>query len=633
MAKILIFIPHLDMSRQYEEVISKLVLPEDVTIETVHVFGTPDNLYQNWNADIMVARGMTYDRLHQAFAEMHMVEISMTGFDIIEALIRCKEEFHPKRVALCIHNIELGSFNQLETLFDYSIDYYDVYDEKSAQETINIAMEKGTDVFVGAGTICGLCDKAGLRRVHIKTKSSTIEDALKEAINTAITINMERSKSNIVRTIMNTTPYAVMTIDESGKIININNQAYLTYQISTLVDMVGHPVSDVCSDLNWKIAMKSDIQTEEVIVRNDKSYYVQYKPVIMKGKGSGLIIVTQNTENIQEVETKIRRSLNNKGLTAKYTFDDIIGSSKEIKKIITIAKRYSKVDSNVFIIGETGTGKELFAQSIHNASSRRTQPFIALNCAAVPENLLESELFGYIEGAFSGASKRGKVGLFELAHKGTIFLDEIGEIPVTLQAKLLRVLQEKEIRRIGSDTVNPIDVRVISATNINIEEKIQSGEFRSDLYYRLNLLDLVIPPLNQRKDDIQELVDHYLTRFACEMGSPIPKLTEKAAKLLWEYSWPGNIRELRNICERLTVLNDDMTIDLEDLVQIKTFKNILLDQKKKTTLEADEGMEMLQELKPRKKMKELAEELGVSRTTLWRMMKKEKERERWKSTI
>ena len=234
--------------------------------------------------------------------------------------------------------------------------------------------------------------------------------------------------------------------------------------------------------------------------------------------GAGALIFIKNVDRIMEEESRIRRDLVEKGLTAKYSFRDILGHSAAIRDNIRMAERYSKVNSNVLIIGETGTGKELFAHSIHQMSKRSRQPFVALNCAALPESLLESELFGYEAGAFSGAVKGGKMGLFELAHKGTIFLDEIGEIPIALQAKLLRVLQEKEIRRIGSTSVHPIDVRVISATNINIEEKIREGQFRSDLYYRLNLLDIYIPPLRERKEDIQELVDAYLARFACEIG-------------------------------------------------------------------------------------------------------------------
>ena len=218
------------------------------------------------------------------------------------------------------------------------------------------------------------------------------------------------------------------------------------------------------------------------------------------------------------------------------------------------------------------------------------------------------------------------MGLFELAHKGTIFLDEIGEIPIALQAKLLRVLQEKEIRRIGSTSVHPVDVRVISATNINIEEKIKEGQFRSDLYYRLNLLDIYIPPLRERKEDIQELVDAYLARFACEMEKSIPTVTPGAARILQDHSWHGNVRELRNICERLIVLNDAHTISEDLLRQLKIFQSKAIPAGGTRTEDAGDDS-VYERLKPKKKKKDLAEELGVSRTTLWRMAKRQKELE------
>lgn len=390
-------------------------------------------------------------------------------------------------------------------------------------------------------------------------------------------------------------------------------------------ELIGQPLSSVGASGEWKQLLENGSGKDRIICLHDKKYYVQYKPLSEMEAGAGALIFIKNTDRIIEEESRIRRGLSEKGLTAKYTFEDILGQSAAIRENIRMAERYSGVNSNVLIIGETGTGKELFAHSIHQASKRSHQPFVALNCAALPENLLESELFGYEAGAFSGASKGGKTGLFELAHKGTIFLDEIGEIPITLQAKLLRVLQEKEIRRIGSTSVHPVDVRVISATNINMEEKIKEGQFRSDLYYRLNLLDISIPPLRERKEDIQELVDHYLTRFACEMGKSIPTVTKDAARILKEHSWPGNVRELRNICERLTVLNDTSIIDEELLCRLKIFRK---EETFSVGETADSGEDSVYDrLKPRKKKKDLAEELGVSRTTLWRMAKRQKELE------
>ena len=624
MVKILVFIPHLNMKERFEGVASKIELPDNVSLELLYRFGTPESLVaDNKDADIIVARGMTYDYLHTVFPDKHMIRIELTSFDIFDAMVQARDEFHPGRIALCIRNQEIRSLKNLEELCQAKINLYDVWDEKSSAEVIERGCQQGADVFVAAGTICGLCDKQGIPRVHIETKSEAIETALRSAVSVARTINLERMKSSLMYTILNNDEDSIIAINEDGKILAANNQAYRTFQVSTTERIVGQPVDKVFRRFNWRQAARGgNEKASELLEIRGKKYYVEYQPITDDSAGSGTIIVTKSTEQIQETESKIRQSLSEQGLTAKYTFEDLIGSSPAIQDNIRMAKRYSRVDSNVLIMGETGTGKELFAHSIHQESSRRNEPFVALNCAALPENLLESELFGYEPGAFSGASKNGKIGLFELAHRGTIFLDEIGEMPISLQAKLLRALQEREIRRIGSDRVKSIDVRVISATNINIEKQIEEGKFRSDLYYRLNLLDIVIPPLRERKEDVQELVDFYLTRFACDMGRRIPRVSKGAAKMLRDYDWPGNVRELRNICEKLIVLTETPEITEEDLYRLKIFKDYQKRQKKKADMKENID-DIYEQLQPRRKKQDIAKELGVSRTTLWRMAKRQ----------
>ncbi len=624
MVKIRVFIPHLELKEIFENVVDELPSYDNVQIETTYIFGTPDVLSQNWDADILVARGMTHDVLRDMFPDKHVVQIQLSSFDIFDALVQCRK-LQAKKIALCLHNVEIHNLDSLQELCGASIRMYDVADEQSAEAAVCEAASEGADTFVGAGTMCGICDRRGLRRVHIHTKHDAVVAAMQEALNAAKTINLERTRSEIINIMLNHNEDGIIAIDDKGRILAINNQAYRVFQLSTVGELIGQPLSSVGASGEWKQLLENGSGKDRIICLHDKKYYVQYKPLSEMEAGAGALIFIKNTDRIIEEESRIRRGLSEKGLTAKYTFEDILGQSAAIRENIRMAERYSGVNSNVLIIGETGTGKELFAHSIHQASKRSHQPFVALNCAALPENLLESELFGYEAGAFSGASKGGKTGLFELAHKGTIFLDEIGEIPITLQAKLLRVLQEKEIRRIGSTSVHPVDVRVISATNINMEEKIKEGQFRSDLYYRLNLLDISIPPLRERKEDIQELVDHYLTRFACEMGKSIPTVTKDAARILKEHSWPGNVRELRNICERLTVLNDTSIIGEELLCRLKIFR-------KEETFSVGETADSREDsvydrLKPRKKKKDLAEELGVSRTTLWRMAKRQKELE------
>jgi len=235
---------------------------------------------------------------------------------------------------------------------------------------------------------------------------------------------------------------------------------------------------------------------------------------------------------------------------AKWRFENLIGQNYEFTNIITMAKQFSRTSSTLLITGESGTGKELFAQAIHNASPRSNGPFIRINCAALPENLLESELFGYADGAFTGAKKGGKPGKFELANGGTIFLDEIGDMPMSMQTKLLTVLQEKVIERVGGTTPIQINVRVIAATNRDLEEMVRNHEFRDDLYYRLNVVQLKLPPLRKRMDDLPMLTEDLIKRLNVKLETSVERISDQAMQLLLNYHWPGNIRELENLLER-----------------------------------------------------------------------------------
>jgi two-component system response regulator AtoC len=253
-----------------------------------------------------------------------------------------------------------------------------------------------------------------------------------------------------------------------------------------------------------------------------------------------------------------------KQLQDKFEFANIIGSSPAMQKVFNRMKRIIKTDSTVLIMGESGTGKEIVAKAIHFNGPRRERPFVAVHCGAIPENLLESELFGHTKGAFTGAIK-DKIGKFESADKGTIFLDEIGTMPMHLQTKLLRVLQEQEVERVGSTRSIKLDVRVISATNQNLEDEVKAGNFRDDLYYRLNVIPLGLPPLRERVEDILPLVRFFLRKDCKEMKRPMMNLAKEALEALEMYHWPGNVRELENIVERTVALTEGEQITLEDL--------------------------------------------------------------------
>ena len=356
-------------------------------------------------------------------------------------------------------------------------------------------------------------------------------------------------------------------------------------------------------------------------------------PIYNKDSFIGMVSTYQDITKIQKLEGQIRQKLSRRGLVGKYTFDDIRTTNARMITQKAIAKLYAASDSAVLIQGESGTGKELFASSIHAASGYASGPYVTVNCAAIPENRLESELFGYAPGAFTGALREGKQGLFELALNGTIFLDEIGEMPKSLQSRLLRVLQEKEVMRIGDSRIIPINCRIISATNRNLEELVRKGEFREDLFYRLNPLTIKIPPLRERGDDVVMLFTYFLAEAGVpENSGAMRVLVREWRDYLMKYTWPGNIRELQNFCSRVFLLDSAA----RERPEVRELLSQILREMPDTAA----GMETLH-LEPNLPLKEAmeeaeiqyidrtlerndgntsvtAEKLGISRTTLWR---------------
>lgn len=295
---------------------------------------------------------------------------------------------------------------------------------------------------------------------------------------------------------------------------------------------------------------------DDIININNKKMLISKEEIKDNNNWTGNMIILNEVKSIHKIDDELRRREKIKENQAKYTFEDMVGSCSSIVKNIKLAKKVAKTNSTVLIQGETGTGKEVLAQAIHNESERRDYPFVAINFAAIPENLIESELFGYEDGAFTGARKGGKEGLFKKAHKGTIFLDEIGDASLYLQSRLLRVLQEREITPVGSTETIPIDIRVIAATNKELLQEVKLKNFREDLYYRLNVMPMYSIPLRERKTDIKLLLQYYLYKIA--KGENLEEFfTKEAIELLINYNWPGNIRELVNVVEYLSTIKDE----------------------------------------------------------------------------
>ena len=628
MVNVIVFVPSPDQLNYVEGLVHDMQTDE-VHIDVVHRFGNPEILDHLDSYDVVLARGITYRMVCAQYPDKHVTHLAFDGTDILEALQQCRESFHPKKIGLCLKWDELKPV--LPGLCEFAqadIRLYDVVDEQSAYDAVDACQRDGMDAVVSGGTVSDICRQRDIPCTYIDIQPATLVRAMEEVLNAARTINTERTKSNIIRMILDSNDDAVLAVDEAGRILEANGRAYQLYQLAFLQNWQGSPVREVNPQLTFIGSREVPCRDGEETIINlgGQKYYVKYKLISGEASGIGTLITTSSASKILQEERQLRKSLVRKGSTAKYTFRDIIAVNAEMRKKVDIAKKFSQAQSNVLITGETGTGKELFAHSIHSASGRMNQPFVAINCATLPETLLESELFGYEPGSFSGASREGKVGLFELAHQGTIFLDEIGEIPVALQAKLLRVLQEKEIRRIGSTTVIPVDVRVIAATNVNIQEQIAQGRFRSDLLYRLNALEIYIPPLRERPDDVIPLMEGQLRLIASAMGKRVPQLSAEAQDILRRYAWPGNVRELRNICERLVVLNDAADVTAETLNELHVFFGGAAQQAAPAVPvvpAAPTYQEMPLVLPVAKKKKDLARELGVSRTTLWRMTKRQ----------
>lgn len=379
-----------------------------------------------------------------------------------------------------------------------------------------------------------------------------------EVMNLAEEITNLKEIQTMLQAIIQSSDEAISVVDESGRGILIN-PAYSRITGLSEEEVIGKPATADISE-GESVHMKV-LQTRRAVrgvaMRvgpKKKEVIVNVAPVIVDGKLKGSVGVIHD---VSEIET-LNRELNHarqiiRNLEAKYTFEDIIGESEEMTIAIEQARLGAKTPATVLLRGESGTGKELFAHAIHNGSDRKYNKFIRVNCAALAESLLESELFGYEEGAFSGAKRGGKRGLFEEANNGSIFLDEIGELAANTQAKLLRVLQEKEITRVGGTKPIQINVRVIAATNVNLEKGIANGTFREDLYYRLNRMPIHIPPLRKRKEDIPLLCTRLIQKINQEYGRNVESISQAALNKLMLYDWPGNVRELDNILGRAII--------------------------------------------------------------------------------
>jgi sigma-54 dependent transcriptional regulator, acetoin dehydrogenase operon transcriptional activator AcoR len=356
-------------------------------------------------------------------------------------------------------------------------------------------------------------------------------------------------KHTELNAVINLSHEGILLVDPKGKVALCNRA--LAEMLNLQEDLTGKSTSAFAPEIQEILEKKSG--REWIVEHKGHSLVVTRQAIAHFGEPAGSCFNFQEVTYIRQLEQNLSRKLREKGLTARYRFANVLTHSPRMLQCVDMARRIAGSEFTVLITGESGTGKELLAQSIHNESPRTKQPFVAVNCAAVPENLLESELFGYEGGSFTGALREGKAGLFEQANHGTVFLDEIADMPLVLQAKLLRVLQERQITRVGSQKVINVNIRIIAATNHDMRERIKSGRFREDLYYRLNTLPITVPPLRERPEDILPLLEHFLAEHKRKNLAFAPE----AREALLHYAWPGNIRELNNVASYLSLMTQE----------------------------------------------------------------------------
>lgn len=446
---------------------------------------------------------------------------------------------------------------------------------------------------------------------------------------------VETNKVSWLESIIEAVHDGILVIDDSG-IVQLINEEYTNITGVTKEQIIGKPLVDVRPGALLPTVLKSG-EPKEGVFRKEKKmeYVVDMAPIYQNEKIVGAVSICKSmpelyllTNELKKSKQKINQLEKTVGLMhqAKYAFSDIVGDNLLIQEVIDQAKKIAPTDLNILITGESGTGKEIFAHAIHQKSTRDTCPFVPVNCAAIPSSLLESELFGYEEGAFTNSKQDGKIGLFELANKGTLFLDEIGDMPLDLQSKLLRVLEEGTFRKIGGLTEQQIDVRIIAATNKDLSKMVQKELFREDLYYRINTVHLSIPPLRNRKDDIPRIVSYLVKK---QSNYTDFQFDEEVMNALYQYDWPGNIRELKNTIHYAISMADQYTITREDLppsIKIAAKQNNPATRSLQKTLMETEKAIILETLQNTgltvKGKKAAADKLGISLASLYNKIAK-----------
>ena len=561
----------------------------------------------NSGASAIISRGTIADTLRQLQLGVPVSKIEITSAAILKALLKAKNLQNK-----VYYMAPLQSTFQLrdwENLIDFQVEIVKGLEGEALRDFFYSLKESHeAAVIVGGPLTVKEAKHFGLHTVMIEILDSAIIETYQRTEEIAMNVYQSGHRNSVLSGILNNVSEGILVLDKYGS-PEYCNQLMHDYFPS---------LQELPNALNGGTTA---VLQNYVIEKGGLRLSLDACPLEIDNQLTGTLYVCHDITKLQKMEEDIRYKLSQKGLKAHYTFDDIFTCSPEMEAIIKQAKRFAETEKTVLIYGESGTGKEILAQSIHNQSRRKNAPFVAINCAALSESLLESELFGYEEGSFTGSKKGGKQGIFELAHNGTVFLDEINSMPLSMQSKILRVIEEKEVMRIRSDRIIPLDIRILTASNEDLYPQVASGTFRRDLFYRLNVLDIRLPNLCDRSEDILPL----LHRF---WGDSLPMSPALEHKVL-HYRWPGNIRELKNFAEKYKIIGEEGTYFFAD-TDVPDFPSpalpiqddsLSIDLKGIQAAIEDAIITHLSNSGLSKN--EIASVLGISRTSLWKKTNRE----------
>jgi len=598
-------------------------------------------LQREGRTDVLISAGATGEYLRQQL-DMAVVLMRNNGMDLLRAVADARAR--AARVAVLTYREIDADLEDLLGVLKIDVELATYSTLRQAERQVAQAKRAGCGAVVGSSMVTEIAEAAGLHGFLAMGAQAT-RDALDDAIALHQIARIQGDRRRWLDAVLHSLHDGMVAVDHAGRVQSINGAMASLLDVD--VDAVlGRDIAslDVPQDLRPLLAGGREIRNQ-VLPLHRKQVVANVMPLPDFGEGHGVVLTVQETASVRQAERRIRSSERRAHAGARHRLEDIAGRSAAIARALSTASAYAQANATVLIAGESGTGKELFAQGIHNASARRLEPFVGVNCGAFPESLLESELFGHEEGAFTGARRGGKPGLFEAAHRGTLFLDEIGDMPLTLQTRLLRVLQEREVTRLGSTEPTRVDVRVIAATHRDLADLVRTGRFRQDLYYRIAILHLHVPPLRDRIEDIEPIAQRILGSMPNLAARDAQAVLHRFLPRLQRHRWPGNVRELENVLERAVLLcnagGTAASIDLDVFMglgavsdtEVRTGTSVdaenpagLVDQEKATALRqlgrTTEAQHVRRALEAcGGNMKRAAAALGISRSTLWRRLR------------